>query len=210
MKKVISLVVIGTIMFAAQTCNEWYKKMRQKYHIVGTKAGIVMDKDGTWLKIFAKGSAAIDFADEDEKEDALMEAEMKAKAQIAKFLKEDISSDEYLNNMSKKLKELNSDGKNQTTKISKKTLKVKSMAISNQAESLLKGVLILCESVDPKAKKAIVIVGVSPKTQRAADSARESMYRNHATGGTLRDNTNGFKKEIKIQGNMDASDSLDF
>jgi len=88
MKKVISLVVIGTIMFAAQTCNEWYKKMRQKYHIVGTKAGIVMDKDGTWQKIFAKGSAAIDFADEDEKEDALMEAEMKAKAQIAKFLKE--------------------------------------------------------------------------------------------------------------------------
>jgi hypothetical protein len=40
MKKVISLVAIGTMMFAAQTCNEWYKKMRQKYHIVGTKAGM--------------------------------------------------------------------------------------------------------------------------------------------------------------------------
>ena len=61
MKKVISLIAVGTMMFAAQTCNEWYKKMRQKYHIVGTKAGIVMDKDGTWQKIFAKGTAAIDF-----------------------------------------------------------------------------------------------------------------------------------------------------
>jgi hypothetical protein len=213
MKKILlGLGLISTFVLA-QSCDEWYKQMRKKYHIVGTKTGIVMDKNGNWQKIFAKGTASVDFADEDEYEDALMEAEEKAKANIAHFLKEEITDEKFLNKVSKKLKEINSDGKNQTVKINKKTLTVHAQQIHNSASSLLKGILVLCESIDSKQKKAEVIVGVSPKTQRAADSARHSMYKDHTTGRSLtssHDNSPTISTPSRIQDRMDASDSLDF
>ena len=209
MKKV-TLIALSITALLATDCSDWYKKMRQKYHIVGTKTGIVMDKQGNWQKLFAKGTASVDFADEDEYEDAIMEAEMKAKANIAHFLKENITSDRFLDTVSKKLKEMHSNGQTQTKKIDKKTLKTKAQRIHNSASSLLKGVITLCESVNANKKQAIVIVGVSPKTQRAADSARHSMYKDHTTGGSLEGGLPLQTTPTQIQNRLDASDSLDF
>lgn len=212
MKKFVIFGVLTASLFAG-SCDEWYKKMQAKYHIVGTKTGIVMDKDGNWERIFAKGTASVDFDDEDEYEDALMEAEAKAKANIAHFLKEEVSSDKFINSLSKKIKESSSDGQKQSVKINKKKLKVTGTAIRNSASSLLKGVLVLCNSIDSKNKKAVVVVGVSPKTQKAADSARHGMYRDHATGKRMTESGNKATSNysnINIKDSMDASESLDF
>jgi hypothetical protein len=212
MKKILlGLGLISTFVLA-QNCDDWYKQMRKKYHIVGVGgAAIVMDKNKNWKKIIAKGTASVDFADEDEYEDALMEAEEKAKANIAYFLNEEIGSDRFINDMSKKLKELNGDGRNQTKKVNKKTLKVTAQNIHDHANALLKGIITICESIDSKNKRAVVIVGVSPNTQRAADSARHSMYKDHTTGRSITNNNNStITTPSRIQDRMDASDSLDF
>ncbi len=208
MKKIVVTTFVAYSFLVAGSCTDWYQKMRQKYHIVGTKTGIVMDEQGNWQKLFAKGIASVDFADEDEYQDAIEEAEIKAKAQLAHFLKEQITSDKFLDTVSKKLKEIQGNGETQTKKINKKTLKIRSQRIHNSAHSLLKGIVILCESVDPKQKRAEVIIGVSPKTQRAADSARHSMYKDHTSGGVLQ--APAVQQSSKIKGYMDASDSLDF
>ncbi|HIE35044.1 MAG TPA: hypothetical protein EYP79_02455 [Campylobacterales bacterium] len=204
MKRLV-LLLLASINLMAGSCEDWYKKIRAKYHIVGTKTGIVMDYNGNWKKIFAKGTASVDFADEDEYEDALMEAEEEAKANIAHFLKERIYSDRFIDNISKTLKEMESNRKAQATKVNKKILKTRAKSIHNSANSLLKGVVVLCESIDSKNKRAVVIVGVSPKTQRAADSARRSIYSNSSST-----NLDYSEEKIIIKDNMDVSEDLDF
>lgn len=204
MKK-LTFIIGLTISLMAANCEDWYKNIRSKYKIVGTKTGVVMDKNGKWKKLFAKGTASVDFSDEDEYEDALMEAEEEAKANMVHFLKEEVYSDRFINDISKKLKENSSSSKNQTTQVNKKTLKVTAKSIHNNAHSLLKGIVTLCESIDKNKKRAVVIIGVSPKTQMAADSARESMHENHKSG-----DLNKIVTPINIQNSMDSSDSLDF
>lgn len=206
--KILLIIALSVGLFASGDCTQWYKNMRAKYNIVGTKAGIVMDSDGEWIKLFGSGTAAVDFDDEDERQDALDEAEMKAKASIAHFLKEKISDENSINSISKKMKDLQKTGKDSShVNISKKTVKIKAQKISNNASSLLKGVLIFCRSV--KGSKAEVVVGVSPKTQRAADSARKSMYTD-STKSTHNAITNGYTQKSTQKDYIDTSNSLDF
>lgn len=205
----LAIMAVNTFAFAQTTCKDWYKEMREKYSIVGTKAGIVMDKDGEWQKLFGVGSSAVDFDDPDENEDALEEAEMKAKSVITHFMKEELSSDKMINSISKKMKELSASGEDkQTKKINKKSIKTKTTTIRNSANSLLKGILVFCESIDPVKKQATVIVGVSPKTQRAADSARKGMYGENSA--TRNNSGNVIVEDRKIKGHFDSSNSLDF
>lgn len=206
--KIFLVIVLSTALFAEGDCTQWYKDMRVKYNIVGTKAGIVMDNEGEWQKLFGTGTAAVDFADEEERQDALDEAEMKAKASIAHFLKETITDDNSISTISKKMKDLQKTSKDsEHVDISKKTVKIKAQAISNNANSLLKGVLIFCRSVN--GNKAEVVVGVSPKTQRAADSARKSMY-NDSSKKKENVTVNGYNQKSTKKDYIDTSSSLDF
>ena len=203
--KIFLVLIMSASLYAGGDCTEWYKTMRTKYKIVGTKTGIVMDKNGEWLKLFGEGVASVDFNDEDERQDSLDEAEMNAKAAIAHFMKEGITDENTFNNISKKMKDLKKISKNSTKmSINKKSIKIKIQKITNNASSLLKGVLPLCRSV--KDGKAIVVVGVSPKTQRAADSARKSMYQDNTK---IKDN-GGYIEKSTQKNYMDSSDSLDF
>ena len=211
LKNLTLFTLMSVSVLNAGNCTEWYSDIRIKYNIVGTKAGIVMDQNGAWKKLFAKGTASVDFDDADEREDALEEAEMKAKAVLTHFMKEDLSSVKFVENISKKAKELQKNGNNESKSITKKSIKLKSVKISNNAHSILKGVLTFCESINPGTNLVTVIVGVSPKTQRAADSSRRSM---HTDSSSPRKNSNSMSGDNSIKdrykGYMDASSSLDF
>ncbi len=208
MKKILlAIVILYSAVHAVDSCDRWYSDVRKKYHIAGTKTGLIYDDAGNWKKFFAKGTSSVDFADEDEYEDALSEAQMKAKANMAHFLKESISSERFIRNVSKKLKELKTESENQQSiKVDKKTLKIKTENIRNSAHTLLKGVIVLCESIDPKKKRAVVVVGVSPKTQKAADKIRKSMHHSNEPEGSAVSSTT----KRNIEGYMDAADNLDF
>ena len=209
MKIILAIFVLSGILNAG-SCTEWYKDMREKYNIVGLKAGIVMDDSGEWQKLFAVGQASVDFNDQDENMDALEEAQIKAKVNMSQFMKEEIASDKVINNISKKVKTMTLiQGGKQATSVSKRTIKIKAVSIRNSSNTLLKGVVVLCESIDPSTKIAKVIVGVSKKTIKAAESISDRMN-NTTTNKGIGSGADIIIKDNTIKEQMDASTNMDF
>ena len=122
------------------------------------------------FQIFARGNGTYDFDDVDDVEDARKEGELKAKAALAKFMKEKLSTEEGFSEQVKKVKSLNSNGDTQTANVSKETIKMTSTVIRNSADALLKGVVTIDEKKVPrKGSSGIfqVTVGISSKTLKA-------------------------------------------
>jgi hypothetical protein len=135
-------------------------------------ASIKLFPDGAY-QITAVGTGTYDFNDPDDIKDARKEAEMRAKAAIAKFLKEDISTQEGMGEASKKVKSVSSDGQNQSTSVSKTSVKTAMESIRNSASALLTGVVVLQDAKIPSGNGGTykVMVGVSSKTTAAANAA---------------------------------------
>lgn len=141
-------------------------------------AAIKLFPDGGY-QITAVGTGVYDFNDPDDIKDARKEAEMRAKAAIAKFLKEDISTSEGMDEASKKVKSVSSDGQTQSTSVSKTSVKTAMESIRNSASALLKGVVVLQDAKIPNEGKdggtCKVMVGVSSKTTAAATTVADDL-----------------------------------
>lgn len=141
-------------------------------------AAIKLFPDGGY-QITAVGTGVYDFNDPDDIKDARKEAEMRAKAAIAKFLKEDISTSEGMDEASKKVKSVSSDGQTQSTSVSKTSVKTAMESIRNSASALLRGVVVLQDAKIPNEGKDggtyKVMVGVSSKTTAAATTVADDL-----------------------------------
>lgn len=178
MKKLVSVVMFTFLLLitsasAIEQCDEWFGK--NNFGIVGTMGksgtGVVLDQNGEMKKLFASGGAFYDFNDGDEVNEALSEASLVAKSNLAKFLKEEISSDENIEKISSKKKELTKNGNQENINVVKKSVKTQTMTIKNHANALLTGVIKVCESNDAAKKEIQVVLAVSPKTAAAASKA---------------------------------------
>lgn len=132
-------------------------------------AAIFMKPDGSF-QILARGSGTYDFDDVDDVNDARKEATLKAKAALAKFMKEKLSTEEAFASASKKVKSITSDGQTQTANVTKESVKTNTQLIRNSADAILKGVITLKEQKIPRkgsSGEIQVTVGVSSKTLKA-------------------------------------------
>ena len=110
---------------------------------------ITVKPDGTF-QIFARGTGTYDFNDPDDIKDARRDGTLRAKANLAKFMKEKVSSAEGLDEISKKSKSMTSDGQVQKVAVSKESLKVATESIRNSAEAILTGVITLKDQKVPR------------------------------------------------------------
>ncbi len=143
--------------------------------------------DGSY-QLFARGTGVYDFNDPDDVKDAKKEALLRAKANLAKFLKEKISTEEGLDEASKKVKSLTTDGQNESKSVSKESVKVTLESIRNSSEAILTGVITLYEIKQPRGNggEVQVTVGLSSKTLKAAQQIgkgiNESLTNREADG----------------------------
>ena len=122
------------------------------------------------FQIFAVGTGTYDLNDVDDVATARKEATLKAKANLAKFMNESLSTDEKLEEMSTKVKKISSENGETTTKVEKNTAKNMLTSIRNSSSALLKGVIILASAKVPAKGTSgtyRVMVGVSSKTLEA-------------------------------------------
>ena len=170
-------------------------------------AAIFLKPDGSF-QILSRGTGTYDFDDVDDINDARKEATLKAKAALAKFMKEKLSTEEGFAEQSKKVKSITSDGETQTASVSKESIKVSSTMIKNSADALLKGVITLKEQKIPRkgsSGEIQITVGVSSKTLKAVgklvnaiDATPEQGQQRGAvgTGSAANDSTN--KAETRV------------
>lgn len=149
---------------------------------------ITVKPDGTF-QIFARGTGTYDFNDPDDIKDARRDGTLRAKANLAKFMKEKVSSAEGLDEISKKSKSMTSDGQVQKVAVSKESLKIATESIRNSAEAILTGVITLKDQKVPRGSggEIQVTVGVSSKTlaaaQKVARGINESLANREAGAG---------------------------
>ena len=132
-------------------------------------AAISLKEDGSFA-IFGRGTGTYDFDDVDDVNDAKKEAVLKAKAAIAKFMKEKLSTEEGLAEASKKVKTSSSNGETSTVNVSKESIKTSATMIMNQADALLKGAITLkMQKIARKGSTGEIqaTVGISSKTLKA-------------------------------------------
>ena len=122
-------------------------------------------------QIISVGTGTYDFNDTDDIREAKQDAEKRAKAAIVKFLKEDISTNESLEETSKKVKVFSSENGVQSSNVSKESVKNTMEAIRGSAAGLLTGVVVLQSAKVPgngNAGEYRVMVGTSSKTREAS------------------------------------------
>ena len=101
---------------------------------------------------------------------------MRAKAKIAKFMNEEIASEETYERIQKSLStEL---GEEET--FSMEEIETETETLKNSAKALLKGVKVIEEI--PDDDYILVWVGINLKTMKAADSMKYNIEKDHAEG----------------------------
>lgn len=125
--------------------------------------------DGGFM-VFGTGSGTYSFNDEDDIAKARQAAQLAAKANLAKFMKENLSTESALEESSKMVKAISSDGGETTKSIDKDMARTTMMTIKTSADALLQGVVTLSEAKVPgegTGGEIRVVSGVSSKTLEA-------------------------------------------
>lgn len=123
--------------------------------------------NGEW-RMFARGTGVYDFNDEDDKQTAQQEATLKAKANISKFFKETLSTQESFDSIMKKMKQAQKNAQGESKNISLDQVKTFTNRIQVNSEAILNGVITLVRERIPASNgeggTVRVTLGMSSKT----------------------------------------------
>jgi hypothetical protein len=140
-------------------------------------ASLQLLPDGGW-RIFATGTGVYDINDGDEIRQAAQDAQLRAKANIAKFLKEKVTTAEFLSNATKKIKQLSTSGNDQKINISKEDVQQRIEIITNSADAILRGIVVIESTKTPRSTnggEVRVKIGCSSKSIKAASDATKDI-----------------------------------
>ena len=133
-----------------------------------------IEETDTGPKIIATGAAEVDFDDRGELFDALMEAELGAKAVISEFLFETIQSEKGIDSVATKTINLMKGEGDQKKTAAKGEIKTILEQLAGKSEGLLRGVVKLSECYT-KGDYDMVSVGLKPETIAAAANLERSI-----------------------------------
>lgn len=120
--------------------------------------------DNRFVRLRAVGESKLLIGDRSDVQRGIKVATLKAKASIARYLSEDINTEEVLTQTAESTQ--SSNGK--VTGISRSDAEKLTETIKNTSSELLKGIVVLEQIVDPENQRVLVTVGTSENTQKAA------------------------------------------
>lgn len=209
MKKLLSVLLFLFVLPAAnaqQSCEN-YPYISGEQDVQGVQGG---------TKILATAGVSVAMDDIDSINDAREEATIEAKALIAKFLNEDISSDSKIDKIVNESKQ--ADG--QSVKVDRKELIIRVKSLRNSAQALLRGVVTL-GSCYTKGRELRVTVGLKPETiksaQNLAGTINDSMSKqptprsgasNRQSSGSSGSSGSGVSQPLRGMDGHSSSDKL--
>lgn len=139
---------------------------------------IIFKNDGSdWEKIQAVGEADLTFGDATDVRQATKKATLRAKAELAKFMKENLTTEEVSEEITKIVQNISVTQSISGSK-ARNIIDTTIERIRSQSDFILKGVLVIENEVNMQKKRVRVVVGVSRKTQRTADSLKTAFEEN--------------------------------
>jgi hypothetical protein len=127
------------------------------------------------FRIYGRGSATYDFNESDEIRGATRDATLRAKAAIAKFLRERLRSADVMSNTETKIKKLTGAGTEPAkVEVSKNVVQTRIEEISSHADEVMSGLVTISTAKKPVGNGGDiqVTVGWSSKTRATAEAIR--------------------------------------
>jgi hypothetical protein len=194
------IFIIGFFLFAVSSvfADDARDELARTLSASGVAADLESSPDGVAIRllpdggfqIFSVGTGVYDFDDPDDIEDARKEAELKAKANLSKFMDESLSTEEKMDEATKKVKRLSSENGETSSSIDKVSVKNTLSSIKSSSASLLRGAVVLASEKVPGEKSSgtyRVKMGISSKTIAASDILSDNLQSGGAapvrTGG---------------------------
>jgi len=179
-----------------ETCENWL--LKHKPMIAGAvgkgNAAVVLDKNGEIDQVYAAGYGGYDFNDFDDKKMARDEAVLNAKINLSNYLKQIIKQRATIDNISKKNKELTQTSK----KVSLDTVKTMVNNLTSNTESVLQGVIGVCENHNVQDKTYTIIVAQSKRTINGAMSYRNIQNTNNSKNFGSGSNSSNINKATNL------------
>ncbi len=139
----------------------------------GVTVEVEDDAPYRFVRLRAVGESDLLIGDRRDVQRATKVATLKAKAAIARYLGEDVKTEEFVEQVSESAQQ--SNGK--TTTVSRSDVEKLVETIRNSSSEYMKGILVLEQNVDQRNKRVIVTVGTSDKSQRTADLMKKAFNR---------------------------------
>lgn len=157
------------------------------------------------IRLRAVGESDIPVGDRKDVQRATKVATLKAKAAIAKYVGEDISTEEVVQQISESMQETNG----QTSTVTRNDVERLVETIRDSSSAFMKGVIVLEQAVDSANKRVLVTVGTNDKTQKAADQVRQGLNTNpyyrslHTKSKPEETEIQAAEQEIRVNENYD-------
>ena len=179
MKKFLLLAMLAIFSFAEQPQYE--------DPLTGTRL-IFHPRTGQVVGMEASAETELTFGDRRDIRIATKKAVLRAKASLAKFMKERIKTKEVSEEIVKTM--IKQTG--QSEEATRKTVQVDTEKIENSADALLKGVVVKNVKVNKGEKYVTVTIMTTLKTQKIADQMNNRMNRNLDNRGGYGGNRGGY------------------
>lgn len=163
----LSLAFTSTLSLATETQVLSQAETTQK--ATDSITGVIYETDanGQFVRLRSTASAEIEIGDAKDIRIATQKATMHAKGNIAKFFGEQVTTEEVLDNLEKS----KTSNENSDKKVIREAVESYAEMVKTQANTLLKGVIVTKTDVNKTDKMVTVEVGLSPRTQKVADTA---------------------------------------
>lgn len=131
---------------------------------------IELDGDNRFVRLKAVGESRLLIGDRADVQRGIKVATLKAKAAIARYLAEDVSSEEVLTQTAESTQTSNG----QVSGITRSDAEKLTDTIKNSSGALLKGIVVLEQVVEQDNHRVVVTVGTSETTQKTADILKKA------------------------------------
>lgn len=168
--------IITALCFFLLLSSQAFSADVKEYLDGPTGVTVKFNDDGEMKSIVSTGEAEMHFGDAKDVRTAKQKATLRAKASIAKFINERISTEEVMDDLTKTSTEAASGGNASATR---STLETQREVIKNSADAMLKGLVTLATDVNHDKKNVTVVLGTNEKYMRAADKLKSQMEKNH-------------------------------
>lgn len=152
-----------------------------------------LNEQGEFKNIRSTAEADLEFGDRKDIRTATQKAQLRAKANIAKFLNERITSDEVVENITNTITHTTGQSKEAV----RDTVETHTETIKNSAEAWLKGAIVLKTDVNKDEKYVQVEMGISEKTMKAADGLNGALQTDSSTPASSLPNSGNVTQQIE-------------
>lgn len=205
MKKFLSVIIV--LLMTSFTGAAWAEIDNKSSAVEIDILGVIVkfNDDNTFKSLKASATQNLNFTNSGAIRRAVSIATMQAKADVAKWMEEKISSDEGIAEVVKEVAKRSAARGVELSDAASEEVTDYLRNLNNQASNILTGVTVISQKIDRDNMEVIVTVGVSSKYMKAAGKMRSETAKNIAIGRTAERKRND---EVSESGSVTTSGDL--